>query len=698
MTPREGAPPGGIDFGRSRAILLGTSEYRDRQLPRLPAARNSLDAMYRMLTGPACGWPGDRVHKFADRRARDSLRLDLGDLIHSAEHTLLFYYVGHGQLVDGGNDLGLALVDTESDAAKRRRTSLLWSDLRAEIDASPSSTRILLFDCCFSGRTTRPTMGTATLAEQVGRTVDTEGVFTLAASRHNEEAVYSRGRDGVTYFAKFFTEIVQDGVPRSPDEWLTLLDIYEELRRRFVDLDDPDVREPPRPTQQIVGDAHRLAFARNAAVSAPVPGPGGGSGSGGAGGSGTYGLPARGRTRRNALGVGGLLAVGGVAAWLLDHRSDAPGPDRPGAAGSGGSSPAASGTGASSGSTVRPAGSGGPGPSGATSSGAASPGTAKAITRATSVGTPLRGHTGWVRCVAFDPAQPGILASASKDTTIRLWDIGDPAHAKQWGEAVKGHGDTVGALAFRPSGHVLASCGDKGVQLWDTASPANPRPIGAVLNGHADAVFSVAFSPDGAVMASAGADRTIVLWDTTDPGYAGPLAQPLYGHANAVSSAAFSPHGHLLASGGFDKTVRLWDVTDPRHPSELGRPLLGHTNSILSVAFSADGRTLASCGLDGTVRLWDVTHRGAAKAAGAPIASHVQEVESVAFSPLGILASGSADLTIQLDDIRRPSRPRAVGFPLTGFQGTVLSVAFGDDGTLLAGSGVDESIRLWRLS
>lgn len=285
-----------------------------------------------------------------------------------------------------------------------------------------------------------------------------------------------------------------------------------------------------------------------------------------------------------------------------------------------------------------------------------------------------------VDSLAFSP-DSSILASGSRDTTIRLWRVSNWTQMR----AIAGPGNAGSAeLAFSPDGSILASGTGYEVQLLRVADGTLMR----TLKGNMGLVRSVTFSPDGLTITTGSNDPKARLWRVSD----GRLLRA-FDHNGYVASIAFSPDGSILATGEADwittpgthsYAVWLWSVEN----GGLLRVLRGDTGLVTRVVFSPDGSTLASGVWGDTIRLWRVVDGMPLRALG-----QTRSAFDIAFSPDGqLLASVGSDLKIWEVASGREVLSLSVG----GVGEIVSSVAFSPDGVLLA-VGVDGVVKVWGL-
>lgn len=169
----------------------------------------------------------------------------------------------------------------------------------------------------------------------------------------------------------------------------------------------------------------------------------------------------------------------------------------------------------------------------------------------------LTGHNHYVMCATFGPfgsSASDLVASASLDQTIRIWDISGlkRKHSTAPTSSPINHYPT----SQYPGSYSSPSSLSHHNQLELFA--ANEVVIKHVLEGHDRGVNWVDFHPSGLYIVSGADDRQVKIWQID--GSRAWETDTLSGHFNNVSCVKFSYNGDIILSNSEDKTIRIWDA------------------------------------------------------------------------------------------------------------------------------------------
>ncbi|CAN1257029.1 Protein TORMOZ EMBRYO DEFECTIVE [Linum perenne] len=216
----------------------------------------------------------------------------------------------------------------------------------------------------------------------------------------------------------------------------------------------------------------------------------------------------------------------------------------------------------------------------------------------------LAGHAEIVLCLDTCVLSCGkiLVATGSKDNTVRLWDCG----TQKCVGIGKGHMGGIGAVAFskKEKNFLVSGSSDRTIKVWsyDGISYDGDQPTSlkakAVVAAHDKDINSLAVAPNDRLVCSGSQDRTACVWRLPD------LVSVVVfrGHKRGIWSVEFSPVDPCVITASGDKTIKIWSISD----GSCLKTFEGHTSSVLRVSFLTRGTQFVSSGADGLVKLWTI--------------------------------------------------------------------------------------------
>ncbi|XP_074869541.1 coronin-6 isoform X3 [Carettochelys insculpta] len=181
----------------------------------------------------------------------------------------------------------------------------------------------------------------------------------------------------------------------------------------------------------------------------------------------------------------------------------------------------------------------------------------------------VTGHTAPVLDIDWCPHNDNVIASASEDTTVMVWQIPDHVPTRNLTEPVvtlEGHSKRVGIISWHPTArNVLLSAGaDNLLILWNVGTGEMLLTLSDV---HSDLIYNVGWNRTGSLLVTTCKDKHVRVIDPRKQqvvvkNFEEPIALQEMDTSNGVLLPFYDPDSSIVyLCGKGDSSIRYFEIT-----------------------------------------------------------------------------------------------------------------------------------------
>jgi WD40 repeat protein len=326
----------------------------------------------------------------------------------------------------------------------------------------------------------------------------------------------------------------------------------------------------------------------------------------------------------------------------------------------------------------------------------------------------LAGHTDTVTAVKFHPTDSQILASASSDGTIRLWN----AETHELTQTIEAHPTPILGINYDSSGTSIASASRAGIRIFNVETGEQTKEFTDIPQG----LRQVEFLNNSPLLVGTTFNSSLAVWNLAENKLVGEINTGFNGdvraiattndgqqlaialfsgrvitrtiasgeqlildyHDGGVMDVAYSSDGRMLASVGMDNKILITESANGDLITEF--ELADFT---YSVTFSNDNRLVYVASNDGKVTTWDIAHGQIVEDRTLAFPT----VRQVAYSPSGRYIAAVTDED-SLGHVFNAQTNKQIAV-LSGHEGRTFAIAYRRDGRLIVTGGSGGDVLVW---